>query len=293
MTDSQLRYFVTIADTGSYTETALELNISQSSISKQIQSLERDLGVQLINREHRNISLTNEGKQLLPAVRQILDGISNLNDLATKLQPGYKSRLTVLTLPFMSYFSLYVPVSRFELENPSFWVNIVEVEEPQLFSSVKRSSFDIALTYWHEQQLSGDKNTFYPISVDEIVLAVHKDASLAKLERVTTAHLRTVPLMLMEPYTCISDLCMAFFEENKIVPNILFRGRPESIFGGVEARYGAAMLSRKQASYFSPKNVVLLPVANGLPAILGAVVNKKSEANPKVLELVKMLENRD
>jgi DNA-binding transcriptional LysR family regulator len=289
MTADQLKYFITVVDTGSYIETALELNIAQSSVSKQIQALERELGVQLFNRQRKRVELTNEGKLLLSQARHVLKEIYRLTDMAEKTQPGYKDRITVLTLPFMSYFGLYVPMSRFELENPSCLINVNELEEPQLFRRLLGNNFDMVLTYCHEENLANSKNLFVPIFVDEVVLAVHKDNPLGKLDYITPQQLKNTSLMLMETYTCISNLCMVFFEEYDIVPDIIFRGRPETIFGGVEAKIGAALISRKQASYFSPKNINLIPVSPSIPAILGAVINKHSHKNPKVKELVNML----
>jgi DNA-binding transcriptional LysR family regulator len=274
MTEDQLKYFVTVVDTGSYMQTALELNIAQSSVSKQIQALESELGVQLFNRQHRHIELTDEGKLLLPQIRHILEESYRLTYMAEKLQPGYKDKITVLTLPFMAYFDLYIPMSQFELINPSFQINLKEMEEPQLFHRLQCNDFDLALTYWHEGNLASSKNLFIPISEDEVVLAVHKDNPLAGLDYITAEQLKSTPLLLMEAYACISNLCMIFFDEHDIVPDILFRGRPETIFGGVEAKRGAALISRKQASYFSPKDVVLIPVSPRIPAILGAVINK-------------------
>ncbi|MBU3112626.1 LysR family transcriptional regulator [Clostridium lacusfryxellense] len=289
MTEDQLKYFVTIVDTGSYMETALELNIAQSSISKQIQALERELGVQLFNRQHRRIELTDKGEQLLPQARQALEEIRRLTYMAEKLQPGYKERVIVLTLPVMSYYGLYIPMSRFELENPSFIINIMELEEPQLFRKMLGNSFDIAITYWHEQNLANSKNTFVPVSVDEIVLAVHKDNPLAKLDHVTPEQLKNTSLMLMETYTCISTLCMTFFEEHDIVPDIIARGRPETILSGVEAKRGSALITRRLASHLLAENVVLIPVSPSIPTILGVVINKDSQKNPKVKELVNRL----
>lgn len=288
MTEDQLRYFVTIADTGSYMETAMEFNISQSSISKQIQALESELGVQLFDRQRRRISLTDDGKQVLPLARHIIEEMSRLTTMVKKLQPGYKDRITLLTLPFVSYYSLYVPISRFEIENPSYMINLIELEEPTLFHKLQGKSYTVALTYWHDQ-IPTNKDLFIPVAVDEIVLAVHKDHPFAELSSITAEHLRHTPLMLMEPYTCIANLCMTFFEENDIVPNVIARGRPETIFAGVEAKHGVALISRKHVSYFSPKNVVLVPISPCIPAIFGAIINKHSENNPKVREFVNML----
>lgn len=290
MTEDQLRYFVTIIDTGSYMNASLELNIVQSSISKQIQAFEHELGVQLFNRQRRRIELTDEGKQLLPQAKHILEGIDHLKYMSKKLQPAYKNRITIITLPFVGYFGLYAPMSRFKSENPSFEINLVELEEPQLFRRLLDNTFDIALTYWHAQNLANSKNLFVPVSAkDEIVLAVHKDNSLAKSDYINTKQLENTPLMLMESYTCIANLCKDFFEEHDIVPDIIFRGRPETIFGGVEANQGVALITRKQASSYSASNVVLIPISPSIPAILGAVINKHSENNPEIKELINML----
>ncbi|ADK15601.1 LysR family transcriptional regulator [Clostridium ljungdahlii] len=289
MTEEQLKYFITVVDTGSYMETALELNITQSSVSKQIQALEHELGVQLFNRKHRRVKLTIEGKRLLPQARHTLDEIYRLEYMSKKLQPGYKDKITVLSLPIIGNFHLYIPMSRFELENPSFLINLVELEEPRLFHRLQNNSFDIALTYWYGENLDNSKTLFIPAAEDEIVLAVHKDTPLAKLHFIFPEQLKNSSLMLMEPYTCISNLCMAFFDEHDIAPDIIFRGRPETILSGVEANYGVALITRKLASNSSFNNVVLIPFSPSISITLGAFINKHSQKNPKINELVNML----
>ena len=58
----QIKYFCTIVEEGSFTEAAEKCFISQSAISQQIQSLEKELGVKLIKRENRRFSLTHAGE---------------------------------------------------------------------------------------------------------------------------------------------------------------------------------------------------------------------------------------
>ena len=59
---NQIRYFQAIVETGSFTEAAEQCYISQSAISQQIQSLERELGIKLINRQKRSITITPAGE---------------------------------------------------------------------------------------------------------------------------------------------------------------------------------------------------------------------------------------
>ena len=68
----QLRYFVEVARREHISDAALELNIAQSAISRQITQLER-IGVTLFKRSGRNIILTVEGRQLLSQATQILE----------------------------------------------------------------------------------------------------------------------------------------------------------------------------------------------------------------------------
>ncbi len=60
----QIKYFCTIVEEGSFTEAVEKCFISQSAISQQIQSLEKELGVKFIKRENRRFSLTHAGEYL-------------------------------------------------------------------------------------------------------------------------------------------------------------------------------------------------------------------------------------
>ena len=68
----QLRYFVAVADTLNFSRAAESLYVSQSALSKQIAELEQELGVVLLERDKRNVRLTNAGRQLLPEAKNIL-----------------------------------------------------------------------------------------------------------------------------------------------------------------------------------------------------------------------------
>ena len=69
----QLKYFRTIAEYEHYTRAAEELSAHQSSLSHAVQSLERELGVDLFVRSGRNVVLSQYGKMFLPHVVKVLD----------------------------------------------------------------------------------------------------------------------------------------------------------------------------------------------------------------------------
>ena len=76
----QIKYFVTVVDTGSFTEAAEECFISQSAISQQILSLEKELGVQLLVRSTRRFTLTEPGKYLYSYGKKLLGETEKLKN---------------------------------------------------------------------------------------------------------------------------------------------------------------------------------------------------------------------
>lgn len=87
MNSKQLTYFTVIAETGSFTAAAKELNLSQPPLSKQIMLLEEELDVRLFDRSSRSIRLTEAGALLYSRARDIL----NLMETAGKEVKGYQS----------------------------------------------------------------------------------------------------------------------------------------------------------------------------------------------------------
>jgi DNA-binding transcriptional LysR family regulator len=68
----QMRAFVAVTRTGSFTGAARQLNLTQSAASMLVQQLEEELGLQLFNRASKAITLTEAGEQLLPPAQRIL-----------------------------------------------------------------------------------------------------------------------------------------------------------------------------------------------------------------------------
>ena len=85
----KLKIFYTVAEASSFTKAATILNLSQSAISRQIQSLEQDLKVQLFERHARGLVLTDNGEYLFKSAHEV---ISKLKDVESTLS-GYKDKL--------------------------------------------------------------------------------------------------------------------------------------------------------------------------------------------------------
>ena len=120
----QIKYFVTVVDTGSFTEAAEECFISQSAISQQILSLEKELGVQLLVRSTRRFTLTEPGKYLYSHGKKLLGETEKLKNGTIAAAAGQEGSLKVCYLNSFADARLYKAVSMFKQQNAGVRLNV-------------------------------------------------------------------------------------------------------------------------------------------------------------------------
>lgn len=120
----QIKYFVTVVDTGSFTEAAEECFISQSAISQQILSLEKELGAQLLARSTRRFTLTEPGKYLYSHGKKLLGETEKLKNGTIAAAAGQEGSLKVCYLNSFADARLYKAVSMFKQQNAGVRLNV-------------------------------------------------------------------------------------------------------------------------------------------------------------------------
>lgn len=120
----QIKYFVTVVDTGSFTEAAEECFISQSAISQQILSLEKELGVQLLVRSTRRFTLTEPGKYLYSHGKKLLGETEKLKNGTIAAAAGQEGSPKVCYLNSFADDRLYKAVSMFKQQNAGVRLNV-------------------------------------------------------------------------------------------------------------------------------------------------------------------------
>lgn len=95
MNIKQLEYFVDLSQTLNFTKTAQNFYISQTAITKQIQCLEKDLGISLFIRSKKFVKLTSEGRIYLPYARKILDDVALSYQIIEEYQKGNQGNISI------------------------------------------------------------------------------------------------------------------------------------------------------------------------------------------------------
>jgi len=288
MNEIQLRYFTVIVELGSFSEAALELNISQSAVSKQIMQLEDELGVKLFDRSTRKVHLSKGGERLYPDALSVLVQIDHLKEEARNLAMSGKVQLSVLALPVIGHYNFYIPIELFENEHPSVSIQLEELEEPEMYRRINLGDYDAAITYLNPTQAVKNAR-FIPLVEDEMLLVCHNDHPFSKEPFITPDMLDDVPVQAMQKYTCANQLYEMYFRKHHSYPHVIFRGRPGTILAGAEAGRGPALLTRIHTETLRIRNVSLIPFKPSLKGILGIIINEQGKNEATIKELTAVL----
>jgi DNA-binding transcriptional LysR family regulator len=91
----QLEYFAAVAEEANFTRAAARVHISQSGVSAQVRTLEKELGAELFDRSGRTARLTEAGREALPYAKAALDAVANLRQTVDQVQGLVRGHLTI------------------------------------------------------------------------------------------------------------------------------------------------------------------------------------------------------
>jgi DNA-binding transcriptional LysR family regulator len=130
---SALRAFVRVAESKSFTDAGRQLNLSSSAVTKSISRLEDRLGVRLLHRNTRHLSLTQEGEVFLESCRKILSEIEFINTELANVKSVPQGKLKVslpmvgmLMMPVISDFMAAYPQIQLDLHFTDLLVNVID-----------------------------------------------------------------------------------------------------------------------------------------------------------------------
>lgn len=145
MNFEQLRGFVEIARVGGFTRAAEELHLSQPSLSRQISTLERELGSDLFHRARGNISLTAAGELLLPYARRMLADAATARREMDEVAGLRRGRVRLGAPPSLCASVVPDVLSAFRHEHPGIEVEMMERGSRALVAALAEGGLDLAL----------------------------------------------------------------------------------------------------------------------------------------------------
>jgi DNA-binding transcriptional LysR family regulator len=282
---SQLRALVAIADTGSFSEAALQMDLSQSAVSHAIATLEEELGVLLLSRGRQGAVLTPVGKHITEEARQVLKSLQNLchqADLAKGLQSG-----EVRIAAFRSVGTHILPevIRQFREQYPAITIGIDEKSHYEIVEEDLRLGLaDVGFTY-------------LPTKPEFDAWEVLRDRYIALLppmpqplpDPFTWADLAAYPLILSTSDDGDRQHLESLLRQHQQHLKPAYAVREDStILGMVQRGLGATIMARLAAKPIPPRlHVAELPIT--LERIIGVIVLKDALLPPPVYAFLETL----
>lgn len=168
----QLRYFLVVCDQGSFTQAAERIPIAQSALSRHMRLLEEELGVQLLIRTGRGVTMTEQGEYLYDRARSVL---AQLEDTRRNLQSWYDNPAGVVRIgmpPSTTLVMAALLLERMKARYPDIVVRLTEGLSATLTEWLATDRLDLAVVFEPP-----NNSSLFPqlIGKEELCLVVPKD----------------------------------------------------------------------------------------------------------------------
>ena len=234
----QIKYFQAVVRCQSFTKAADDCFISQSAISQQIQALEKELGVQLLHRERRKISLTPAGEFFYKKSLVIISDFDRLCAETIKFSNGVEQELSIGYLRDYHGQELACALQEFQTKRPEVSINLLSGTHEELYENLRTGKADVVISDLRREPSEQYVNFF--LTRGYLYAELPESNPLTQLEFLTVDDLKNTPIILIAPQN------QQFIEENFFKE--YFGVKSEFIF--VETLERAHLLVAANKGYF-------------------------------------------
>ena len=191
----QMKYFISVVECSSFTEAAEQCYISQSAISQQIRSLEKELGVELIHRENRRFTLTPAGEYFYEQSKGILNEVEDIRRETFRIGKDKEMELKIGYLRCYSGQELHQAVAEFSRLYPEVSIHIVNGTHEELYDLLRFGGADLVLT--DQRRAFSDKYANFQLLKCGCYAELSVRSPLAEQESVTMEELKRQACILI------------------------------------------------------------------------------------------------
>jgi LysR family transcriptional regulator of abg operon len=214
---SQLRNFTAVVEAGAVRQAAKTLNLSQSSVTKSIQQLEEELGVELLHRGAHGVAATEAGKALFARIKTIEAELRHARNDVETIQGAGVGEIRVSASPSVATGLLPRAVIAFQRSHPRVTFRILEGVYPDMLPAIRTGDLDLAICLVPGKPRD-DSLSFISLVKDKLVPAVRIDHPVLKRPNVTLADLTALDWIIYRRSRTGLDVFEQTFLVNKLEP---------------------------------------------------------------------------
>ena len=258
----QIQYFLSVVETGSFSAAADDLYISQSSLSKQIMALEKDLDVQLFDRSKRQVALTDAGrvfhKHALNFHRIHDSMLLDLRDFRKT-----SASLSIAAIPVIAQYGITSYVAQFKRIYPKINLNLDEREASTVLPALSQHKYDLAFV--RDYGIDTEQYATLEVVKDRMMVAVSRNHPMANRESVSLAELSDENFIMFNKGTLVYELAVTACHSEGFEPRVFYSSlRGASIIGLVASNSGIALMMEKVLHYYRNPDVLAIPLEKNI-----------------------------
>lgn len=280
MTFQQLKYVITVAETGTITEAAGKLYVSQPSLTKAIHELEKEMNIVIFNRTNKGISLSREGDEFLGYARQVLDQAAILED-KYKGGHGGKKKFCVSTQHYSFAVNAFVDLIK-QYGQDEYDFSLRETQTYEIIEDVARMRSEIGILFLNDfnevvmdKILKSHELEFHLLFIAKPHVFISRNHPLAGREIITNEELEQYPYLSYEQGEhnsfYFSEEIFSPFERKK---NIRVRDRA-TLFNLLIGLNGYTVCSGVIDEKLNGKDIIAVPLAQESNMRIGYISHRK------------------
>ena len=280
MTLQQLKYVITVAETGTITEAAKKLYISQPSLTNSIHELEKEMNLVIFNRTNKGISISKEGENFLGYARQVLEQAAILEDKYKGSGLG-KKHFCVSTQHYSFAVNAFVDLIK-EYGQEEYDFSLRETQTYEIIEDVTRLRSEIGILFLNDfnetvisKILKSNELEFHQLFIAKPHVFISRKHPLANTSVITNKELEIYPYLSFEQGEhnsfYFSEEIFSDFERKK---NIRVRDRA-TLFNLLIGLNGYTVCSGVIDNRLNGSDIIAVPLEGESPMRIGYITHKK------------------
>lgn len=280
MTLQQLKYVIMVAETGTITEAANKLYISQPSLTNAIRELEREMNLEIFHRTNKGITISKEGEIFLGYARQVLEQATILEDKYKKNEGG-KKQFCVSTQHYSFAVNAFVDLIK-EYGQDEYDFSIRETQTYEIIEDVAHMRSEIGILFMNDfnrtvlqKLLKTQGLKFQLMAVAKPHVFISKEHPLAGKSIITNEELEAFPYLSFEQGEHNSFyFSEEIFSSSERKKNIRVRDRA-TLFNLLIGLNGYTVCSGIIDEKLNGKDIIAIPLADESEMEIGYITHKK------------------
>jgi DNA-binding transcriptional LysR family regulator len=281
-----VKAFLTVIDLGSFHKAALQLNMSQPTVSRRVKALEATVGATLLHRTTRRVTLSNAGRSLEPTLRRV---VSEFESCSAVFDAGLRQASKVTIASIATAASSFLPrvLKSFSLRHPNVQFRIFDLSAEEGLYCVARGEADFGINFLKPSRAD---LRLMPLIDDHFVAAFRNDHSFASRPFIRWSDLSGQSLIISQRSGNRALIDRALAKSNVRLNWSFEDVHLATSFGLVEAGVGMAIIPRMASPAFEGSAITTIPICD--PVVrrtVGIVERRQGQSSRAALALRKML----